>query len=67
MAESVKKKEKFIAVKDAWRISTENTGIDVSLNQFKNWVKNNEHGIIGGKYGNRIVVREDTIPTVILF
>jgi len=58
-------KYEWIPVKEAWRISTDGA-INVSLNQFRNWVRKKKFGIISGKYGGRIVVRKDTIPTVLV-
>lgn len=55
----------WIPIKEAWRIAT-GEAVDVSLNQFRNWVKNNKHGIISGRFGDRIVIRKDTIPTVVI-
>jgi len=58
-------KIEWIPIKEAWFIATGNA-IDVSLNQFRSWVNNKKYGIISGKFGARLVVRKDTIPTVLV-
>jgi len=58
-------KIEWVPIKEAWLIST-GSAIDVSLNQFRSWVKNKKYGIISGKFGARLVVRKDTIPTVLV-
>ena len=55
----------WVPIKEAWRIATEGA-FDVSLNQFRNWVREKKHGIISGKFGARVAVRKDTIPTVVI-
>ena len=52
----------YIYIKQAWRRIPRN--MDISMNQFRAWVRDGKHGIVGGRFGSRIVVREDTIPKV---
>lgn len=54
---------KWIPVKEAWRIATQNA-TEISLVQFTSWCKAGKHGIVAGRFGDRLVVRSDTIPGV---
>lgn len=58
-------KTEWIPIKEGWRIATEGA-VDVSLAQFRNWVRNKKHGIVSGRFGDRIVIRKDTIPIVVV-
>ncbi len=55
----------WVPLKEAWRLATAGA-VDVSLNQFRNWVREQKHGIISGTFGCAVVIRKDTIPKVVV-